>query len=188
MMTPTGGAMRKVTLALLVLLAWPTVAPAQTAPDSLRNKSVIVSWTENRSLRVVGEGEFRDTSTPFSMSIYISSAGRPFARVSAAPGRGKTGSADHVGASGASNSGGVRQTRFSGNSLEMTATMQSGGARRISVDFSGGGCSARVITAMQAGGSGVIRSKSLATGKAIEIRSVQVAGTSCSIREGNVFG
>ena len=61
--------------------------------------------------------------------------------------------------------------------------MQSGGARRISVDFSGGGCSARVITAMQVG-SKSYRSKSLATGEPIEIRSVAVVGTSCSIREG----
>ena len=39
----------------------------------------------------------------------------------------------------------------------------------------------------EVGNSGVIRGKSLASGKAIEIRSVSITGTSCSVREGNVF-
>ena len=89
----------------------PTPAAAQATPESLRNKSVIVNWTANRSLRVVGEGDFRDTAIPFSLSVYISSAGRPFARITASPGR-RSGSAEAVGTSGATNSGGSRQVRF----------------------------------------------------------------------------
>ena len=77
----------KPALLLTLLLAWPAAAQAQSAPEALRNKSVIVSWTENRSIRVGDNPNFRDMSTPFSMSIYISSAGRPFARVMATPGR-----------------------------------------------------------------------------------------------------
>jgi hypothetical protein len=174
-------------VAVAALSVWPYNAEAQTAPESMRNKSYIVSWTENRSLRVVGEGDFRDMATPFSVSMYVSSAGRPFTRISATPNR-RTGSAESIGTSGRSFSGGARQIRFSGNSIEFLMTMRSGGGRRVSIDTSGGGCSARVITAMQVGGGGVIRSKSLASGKAIEIRSVQVSGTNCSTRQGNVFG
>jgi hypothetical protein len=47
-------------------------------------------------------------------------------------------------------------------------------------------CNARVITAKRLG-AGVIRGKSLATGAPIEIRSVDVSGTSCSMRNGNAF-
>jgi hypothetical protein len=162
------------------------VAVAQVAPEALRNKSFIVNWTVNRSLRVVGEGAFRDTTTPFSLAIYISSAGRPFARTTATPGP-RSGSVDKVGASGNSNSGGSRQVRFSGNTIEVLAS-NSGGARRVVVQVSGGGCSAQVMVGKDVGGSGVMRAKSLASGKAIEIRSVQVSGTSCSVQQGNVFG
>lgn len=177
----------KAILLLCPMLAWPVAVSAQSAPESLRNKSVIVSWTENRSVRMGDNPNFRDMSTPFSMSVYISSAGRPFSRVAATPRRGNTGSAEHVGTSGRSYSGGARQVRFSGQTLEMTAVMQAGGARRISVDFGGGGCSARVTTAMQVG-SKSYRAKSLVSGEPMEIRSVAVTGTSCSVREGNVFG
>jgi hypothetical protein len=178
----------KAWLLSVVLVAMPLVAQAQSAPAALRGKSVTVSWSEVRSLRAVGEPNFRETRTPFSVSTYVSTGGRPFTRVSASPGR-ISGSADYVGAAGASQSGGVRQVRFHGNSLEMTTTMHSGGARRIMVEFGGGfsSCAARVITGKQVGG-GVIRSKSLATGKPIEIRSVSVSGVNCSIRNGNVFG
>jgi hypothetical protein len=169
-----------------IILSPATIAAAQTAPSTLRGKSVVVSWTEQRSLRRVGEANFRETSTLFSVSIYISSAGRPFSRISASPGR-ISGSADYVGVSGSSNSGGARQVTFRGNSLSMTTSMTSGGARNVTVDFSGSGCTARVITAKQVG-SQMIRSKSLASGAAIEIRSVAVVGTRCSVRDGNVFG
>lgn len=163
----------------------PTPAAAQATPESLRNKSVIVNWTANRSLRVVGEGDFRDTAIPFSLSVYISSAGRPFARITASPGR-RSGSAEAVGTSGATNSGGSRQVRFSGNTMQIAASAQ-GGARLVTVEISGGSCSARVMVGKEVGNSGVIRGKSLASGKAIEIRSVSITGTSCSVREGNVF-
>jgi hypothetical protein len=178
----------RATAAILIIGLAPLSSPvsAQSAPESLRNKSVVVNWTVNRSLRLVGEGPFRDMSTPFSLAIYISSAGRPFARTTATPGR-RSGSAEAVGTSGKSYSGGTRQVRFSGNTIEVLAS-NSGGARRVVVQVSGGGCSAQVTIGKDVGGSGVMRAKSLASGKAIEVRSVAVTSTSCSVREGNVFG
>src|SRR5215470_14217788 len=84
----------------LLLIALPVSALAQSAPTALRGKSIIVSWSEDRSLRFVGEPAFRDTRTPRSMSIYVSSTGRPFSRNSATP-MGHAGAADYVGATGA---------------------------------------------------------------------------------------
>jgi hypothetical protein len=171
-----------------LLIAVPPAALAQSAPAELRNKSVVVSWSEDRSLREVGEPAFRDVRTPRSLSIYISSTGRPFSRNAVQPG-GRIGSTDYVGVTGASQAGGTRQIRFVGRSLEMTTTMTSGGARQIVIAFNDNttSCEARVITAKQVGAE-IIRSRSLVTGRPIEIRSVSVSGTSCSIREGNVFG
>jgi hypothetical protein len=167
-------------------IAFPAVAQAQ-APPALRGKSVVVSWTENRSLRAVGQPAFHDTQTPFSTAIYVSALGRPFIRQSARPHR-QVGSADYVGAEGSTQSGGSRQVQFQASSLVVTTSMTAGGARRIVVDFdaSYSRCTARVTTAKQVGAE-IIRSRSLATGKPLEIRSVAVAGTRCSVRDGNVF-
>jgi hypothetical protein len=175
-------------LTLLCAVADPgSGAQAQTAPMALRGKSVVVSWSEDRSLRPVGEPAFHDSRTPRSMSIYVSTEGRPFARTSASP-MGSTGSADYVGAEGVTQAGGTRQIGFHGHSLEMTTTMTSGGARRIEITFSDSytTCEARVITAKQVGAE-LIRSKSLVSGRPIEIRSVSVSGTTCTVRDGNVF-
>jgi hypothetical protein len=142
-----------------VLLIVSTGVHAQTAPAALRGKSVVVSWVEDRSLRFVGEPAFRDTRTPRSMSIYISTEGRPFARTSVIPGN-QAGSADYVGVTGVSRAGGTRQIGFQGRSLEMTTTTTSGGARRIEITFNDSctSCEARVITAKQVGAE-LIRSK-----------------------------
>jgi hypothetical protein len=98
------------------------------------------------------------------------------------------GSADYLGQSGAAQGGGVRVLGFKGNSLEMTTTMRAGGARRMMVNFANGfgDCSASVNTAKQVGFE-VIHTRSLATGNALEIRSVEVSGVSCEVRDGNVF-
>lgn len=176
----------KAILLLCPILVWPVPVAAQSAPESLRNKSFVVNWIAKRSLRVVGEGDFRDTLIPFTLSVYVSSAGRPFSRITATPRR--SGSAEAVGTSGASYSGGSRQVRFSGSTIEIIASAQSGGARRVTISVSGGACSASVVVGRDVGGDGVIRAKSLASGKAIEIRSVEITGTSCSVRDGNVFG
>ena len=172
---------------LLAATATSAAALAQNAPPELRNKSVVVSWTESRSFRVVGHQAFHDQNLPRSMSVYISSVGRPFTRMAAMPGR-RTGTAEYVGASGASNAGGSRVTAFGRRSMSLTTSMTSGGGRRITVQFAEGfsSCTANVITAKQVG-SEVIRSKSYATGAPLEIRSVTASGASCSIRDGNVF-
>jgi hypothetical protein len=171
-----------------LLITVPAAALAQSAPAVLRGKSVVVSWSEDRSLRQVGELAFRDVRTPRSLSIYISSTGRPFSRNAVQPG-GRIGSTDYVGVTGASQAGGTRQIRFAGRSLEMTTTMTSGGARQVVITFNDNytNCGARVSTAKQVGAD-IIRSRSLVSGQPIEIRSVSVSGTTCSMREGNVFG
>lgn len=177
----------RVLFVLLAAIATSAAALAQSAPPELRNKSVVVSWTENRNFRKASEQAFHDQALPRSMSVYISSAGRPFTRMATSPGR-RTGSVDYVGASGASNAGGVRVTSFGGHSMSLTSSMTSGGARQITVQFAEGysNCTANVVTAKQTG-SDVIRSKAYTTGEQLEIRSVTASGASCTIRDGNVF-
>jgi hypothetical protein len=179
--------MLRIVVALILAGTMSAPAHAQTAPAGLRGKSVIVSWIETRSLRVGDETSFRNTQTPFSRSLYISSAGRPFTRTTATPGR-RSGSAEAVGASGQTHSGGARQVQFHGRSIVMTGASRSGGARRVQIDFNEGfsNCNAHVIVGFEAGKT--IKSKSLASGKPMEVRSSTVSGTTCTVRDGNVFG
>jgi hypothetical protein len=170
---------------LLAAISSSAPALAQSAPPYLRNKSIVVSWTENRSFRKASEQAFHDQTLPRSMSVFISSVGRPFTRM--ATSSRQAGNVDYVGASGASNSGGVRVTSFGAQSMSLTSSM-TGGARQITVQFAEGysSCTANVVMAKQTG-SDVIRSKSYATGEQLEIRSVTASNAGCLVRDGNVF-
>ena len=183
----------KVLVMTLSLVALPAAAQAQHAPDALIGKSIVVNWSEDRSLRRAEETAFRETRTPFTVSIYVSTKGQPFTRITAMPpkmsGKGNaTGSADYLGRTGAEQGGGVRLLGFKGNSLELTTTMRAGGARHLVVQFDSGftSCSASIIAAKQVG-SAVIHTRSIASGAPIEIRSVTASGATCAVRNGNVL-
>ena len=61
------------------ILACPTVTLA-APPSQLMGKSVVVSWTETRSQRNVGELEWRNVSASHTLSVYVSTAGQAFTR------------------------------------------------------------------------------------------------------------
>ena len=161
---------------------------AQASPSQLYGKSVVVSWTEEREQRVNGEQTTRNVGRSGSFSVYLSSSGKPFSRMSYAfsGNRGglKHGKKDAVGGEGSGN----RKVAFSGNTMSVGMGM-SGGARNILATFDGGfsSCSAQVLTGKE-GGSSSIRAKSMVNGNDIEILSVKTGAASCRIQDGNVFG
>jgi hypothetical protein len=179
--------------ATVVLVAVsPAPALAQNAPAALRGKSVTASWTEERVQRTGDQTEFQSRSVGQSLSVYISSEGRAFAKrtVSTTGGgrgrggvRAKTGSAETVG----DNTGHGPSTQFRGNTLIFTNQF-GGGARmaRIEFDQSFSSCTATVIVGRE-NGRGTAHAKALNSGKSLEIASATVSGTSCSIQSGNVF-
>lgn len=177
----------KFTFAGMLLLAAalaPTAAPAQ-APQALRGKSVTASWTETRSQRLGGQGEFVDRSYSQSLSVYISEAGRAFAKrtVMSQRGKRKSGKASSVG----ENPGGGQSARVQGRSI-MVTTQFAGGARlvRIDVDASGSGCSASVVLGRE-NGRGIAVGRSLIDKRKLEIKAATASAATCSIRDGNVF-
>jgi hypothetical protein len=164
-------------------LASLAAAPAQAAPQQLIGKSVIISFTENRVQRDGMSPDFRPRSFSGEISVYISSAGRTFSRLQLTNQRARSGTADRVGNSSA----GV--TSFAGNTMTMISG-GAGGARRTVVTFGAGfsTCEASMVRAKPAGES-TIRTKSIINpGMPVEIRSVEVTGISCRVRDGNVFG
>ena len=159
--------------------------PAQAAtPKQLYGKSVVIRWTETRVQRLVGQDNFRTFSIGIELSVYISTAGRVFTRLQATSGRG-TGSKDEVAGQQANR----RIPSFSGHSMQIMQSFSGTGlARRTSVNFDDAftSCAAEVILAKQNGeASGYM--KGVVDGQMQEIRSATTSGTSCSVRDSNVF-
>jgi hypothetical protein len=175
-------------IAALTLLS--TVAHAGSAPKELYGKSISVAWTETRTQKDKSDQSVRNSASSVQMNIYISTAGRPFVRVNtsgiggghnlhdqwinhptslteAAPGEA---AADHV--------------VFEGRSIVAYQQFRSG-ARRIAVDVEGTACKATIVHGRE--GSKNIQ-KNLASGREVEVLSIQAGAVSCSIQEGNVFG
>jgi hypothetical protein len=172
--------------AALTLLS--AVAHAGSAPKELYGKSIAVAWTEAHTQRFESEQQVRTTGTSVQMSIYISTAGRPFVRVI------NTSVYDHNfhEQSGVSR-GRVTETApgeaaardrvdFEGRSIVVYQQFRSG-ARRIAIDAEGTVCKATVVNGREGG-------KPIETYRygSAEVLSLQVGSVSCSIREGNVFG
>jgi hypothetical protein len=176
--------MKKFTCVALVGLIAST-SGALAAPQSLYGKTLRVTWNESRSQRVRGEGEFKAVSIPLSYTVYVSSKGQLFKRLTSTTSSGhKTGSRDSVGMS-RSDSQGSGSISFSGNTLMATGT-NGGLGRRIRITFDGGSsCSAEILTGKAGTGAATVRSN--ATGKMLEFESVSAGAASCSVQEGNAF-
>lgn len=159
-------------------------AEAASAPAQLRGKSIIVSWSEERVQRDVGEANFRSATRGFEFRVYISAAGRVFSRLTAIN-RKRSGSRDQVGGAG----GSTRVADFTGQSMNMIMTGSERGARRVAVNFDAGfgSCRADVVRAKQVGAATMV-ARSLIRGTQVEIRSVTTSAATCAVQAGNVFG
>jgi hypothetical protein len=161
-------------------------AYAGSAPKELYGKSIIVSWSEHRSQRNLGQPNFRDINVPLSHTIYISATGRFFDRFAATSGGGEA-AHETIGANTTSIGDGPKQIQFRGRTMTLTASSKGGLARRSSLQFNEGftACEAHIVFAKQAG-SNIVAAINLSR-QQMEIRSVTISGVTCSVRDGNVF-
>lgn len=106
-----------------LLAALPEIAHAQMRRRRCAGNTVVVTWVEDKNQRIVGATDFRQEHLNFSTSFYIDTAGQllrlRFSNV--ASGR----SRDYMAV------GRNVSTRFRGRSLEMTAAVNSGAARKL---------------------------------------------------------
>ena len=158
------------------------VSSSWAAASGVNGNSVVINWTEERMQRRPGETEFRPATRFGTLSIYFSSAGRPFSRLSMSTGR-RSGDRDTVG-----NEGNVR-IAVQGRTITAVQPQQ-GGARRLVVTLDSGftSCTAQVIRGKEQGAKIIVSQSVLLSGVRNEIASVRTSGESCSIKSGNVFG
>ena len=159
-------------------------ATAAAAPSQLFGKSIVITWSETRTQRNVGEADFRQVNASHNLSVYVSSAGRIFNRLTNTTRRG-TGATEQV----AGSQGARRVPSFRGKSMEMFAPFQSGGMRHVTVEFDAAfnSCSAQVTYAKPPGTTSSIAHSPI-TKRLIEFQSVTPGAASCAIQSGNVFG
>jgi hypothetical protein len=166
----------------------PHSTSAQDTPAGLRGKSIVMNWTENRIQRVVGSSdEFRPRAIAQSLSVYVSTEGRLFSRRGMTNPKGDSGKREGVGQTGTSATGGLRDSRFQGDTL-IVSTELGTGARLITVSFTNGfsSCTAAINVAIEAG-KPTLTVKSLADGRTFEVKAVSADAVSCSMSSGNVF-
>lgn len=169
----------------MIVAALSFASGAHAAPQSFYGKTLRVTWNEARSQRLQGEGSFKQVSIPLSFTVYVSTKGQLFKRLTSTTSNGRlTGSKDRVGAATAG-ADGAGTISFQGNTLISTANNH-GLGRRIRVNFSGGSsCDAEVLTGKT--GSGAVAVHSNASGKMLDLESVSAGPASCSVQDGNAF-
>ena len=166
---------------VLAELASPAVAAP--APDIV-GKSILVSWTENRQELI--DGRPASATVGLDLRIYISSAGRPFTRLTTAAGR-SSAINEQVGGSGTAATGGMQAVRVDGHTLVFQSIMGNY-ARNLRVELAPGGssCAAQMSVGKERG-SAPKAFRGAATGRIVEIHAVTVGGVSCTVHQGNVF-
>jgi hypothetical protein len=169
---------------LLCLAGALPAAAAPDAPAALHGKSVVVTWSEARVQRNLGDKNFRPVFGNQKLSVYISSAGRVFNRFTNAT-RAGTGSTEQVAGSGGAN----RVPSFEGQSMHVMMPFESGGARHVDVEFSAtfGDCSAKVSHEPLPGKAHSLGFSPI-TKKWIEFESIAPLDPKCALQDGNVFG
>lgn len=178
------------TLALLAqaALALPAGAEPAAAPALLHGKSFVVSWSEDRVQRHVGEPNFRPVRASQTMSIYVSAAGRVFSRLNFATPAG-TGAAERVQGDMEKNPLFRQwQPTFRDSSMSLSQPFHKGAKRLLEIEFDSAlkGCNAKV-SYVPDDPDKASQGWSPVTKKMVEFRSIAMTGESCAVRSGNVF-
>jgi hypothetical protein len=171
-----------ISLCCLLLL---TGTAQAAAPAQLQGKSVVVSWSENRTQRRNDEAQLRTVNVSVELLLYVSTAGRVFSRMNRRLG-GQSASRERL--PGESLTGGAGRTSFQDRRLIIDSQYRGSGARRVVVSFDGGygSCSAEIIQGKESGQP--MRMKSMINQNRLEVHSISIASPSCRVRDGNVFG
>jgi len=151
-----------------------TAAMAGAAPKQMYNKSIDIYWGENTSNKRVADGVVVNTSGTIQSIVYISSAGRPFIRISG--GNSRASRMSEIGPDVAKIG-----TDFRGNQLVLTGGRMVGRQITVTFDASFSSCTASV----RAGTNGAHPKWIGFDGAPYELLSISVGSASCSIKDGN---
>lgn len=152
-------------------------------PAQLRDHSVSIDWTDDRTIRDP-EGQTKKRTQTSSITIYVSTAGRIFSRFNRSTSARDTDSKLQV----SSGAGDFLHWSFEGDALSADQHFDRG-ARRVTIKFGAGfsDCSLSVLHGKEAGYGPIVYTGYNDRVK-YEIVSIAVTSTRCSVTPGNVFG
>ncbi|MCW5701853.1 MAG: hypothetical protein AB7I42_07925 [Bradyrhizobium sp.] len=157
---------------------------AAPAADLL-GKSVVVRWIEQRTQKSGINPTLSSVTVNGRMEIYVSSAGRPFSKITIEGRRGGPQSNEQVGGGGTSLGGGVRSMNVNGNTITLRSSFGNFARNlRVEVAPGGGSCQAQMVVGKQVGSSPVVIHN--VTGLKLEIHSLAVSGVTCSVQQSNI--
>lgn len=166
----------------IVLSLAATASPALSAgaPQAALNKTVTMSWGTSGT-GTSEEGRTVSFNNINTRTVYISSAGRTFLRMSV---RGKR--AERGAEKGPDDSGGRGSVKIDGNRLVGTEAFASGARQFVATfDPSFTSCTLSIIDA-KAGNASIKRRGP--DGAMYTLSSVSTGSTSCSVQSGNTIG
>lgn len=170
--------MRRANVCFVVgVLALVATAAHAAAPQQLHNKSIIISWGESGTYKRLSDGGMSNPVGQFQLTVYVSSAGRPFVR-----GTSKAGRFGGTRERGPEDNG--SNVQFNGNTLVMVRG-SIGMARRIQTTFDGSFSSCS--TTVTIGKIGPNATMIGFDGAEHQIISMQPGAASCSISDGNAL-
>ncbi|MBI3700001.1 MAG: hypothetical protein HY242_06075 [Afipia sp.] len=171
---------RNVVLASVFSVAIALIAStAHAAASEAFNKTVTMSWSTS-GIATSDDGQQRSYTNINTRTVYISSAGRTFLRMSL-----RGGKAARSGERGPEDAGAKGSVRLEGNRLVGTEAFESG-ARQYIATFDPGftSCTVQVVDAKSGGAA--IRRKG-PDGRMYTVTAA-TGSPSCSVQSGNAFG
>jgi hypothetical protein len=155
---------------------------AQQIPATLRGKSVVLNWSDNRTVNDMSARQ-KNVDQTSEIKLYVSEQGRVFSRFERHAGRNDAKILTQV--SGAPDN--YLHWRFEGGSLVADQQFIKG-VRRVTITFGDGfrKCSIKVLHGKELG-SQAIHYRDYNTNTEYEIITIAVTATSCLVQEGNIF-
>jgi hypothetical protein len=158
---------------------------AQQPPRELREKSIVLNWSETRSVKILtGRHAGQDDTYRFDVAInlYVSAQGRVFSTLKRVAGRYVFDDSNQVSGTGEN----LLVWRFQDGALDADMAFAQG-ARRLAVTFSNqfNACSVNFIYGKEGGTAPIIWEAP--NGERTEVIDIKLLSTSCSVQQGNIF-
>jgi hypothetical protein len=162
-----------------------TTAHSASAPAQLRGKTISLAWSDSRVEKIIASGRERPVAQSSTVKVYIGTEGRFFTQFGRVANGGSRPSVLDV----KEVSGGGSVLNWHVDGLNLTADQKfARGARRLVVTFDSGfsSCSLRVLHGKEAGLAS-IQYMTFNNKEPVELTSINVTSTNCSVAAGNSF-
>jgi hypothetical protein len=155
---------------------------AEPVPTFIRGKSVLLSWSDERTVKDM-VGNTKSVKQTSELKLYVSDQGRVFSRFDRHTHGSVAGTVTQV--SGAPDN--YLHWQFEHGSLVADQRFIRG-VRRVAISFGAGArdCSVKVLHGKEAGAQS-IHYRDYNTDVELEIVTIEVTATTCSVQDGNVF-